>query len=139
MKIDKQRLKNMMETVPQWLPTIVCALLIMWLTLAPHPLGNVDVPMFEGADKIVHAIMFFGFTLCLLFDTLHVRHAVRLTLPMVSLLVFIGMLCGVGIELLQSATNLGRSFEYVDMIADSFGAIAAGGLWIILDNVYFKL
>lgn len=139
MKIDKQKLIKIVEMVPNWLPTIICALLILWLTLAPHPIGDIELPLFPGADKIVHSIMFFGLTLCMLFDTLHSRHCRSLTLPVVSLIVFIGMAAGVGIEFLQRATDLGRSFEFVDIIADIFGAVVAGGLWILVDNTYFKL
>lgn len=139
MKIDKQRLKAIVEMVPKWLPTIVCSLLILWLTLAPHPVGDLDIPLFPGADKLVHALMFFGLTLCILFDTLHVKHCKSLSLPLVSLIVFIGMAAGTGIEILQASMGMGRSFEFIDIIADIFGAVVAGGLWAILDNTYFRL
>lgn len=139
MKIDKERLMRIVEMVPKWLPTILCSLLILWLTLAPQPIGEVELSLFPGADKLVHALMFFALTLCILFDTLHVKHCKSLSLPVVSLIVFIGMAAGVGIEFLQRVTDLGRSFEYVDMMADAFGAVVAGGIWIILDNTYFKL
>lgn len=138
-KIDKERLAEVVEKVPAWLPTILCLLSIGWLTLAPHPLGDVSVPLFEGADKVVHILMFFGLTLCALFDTLHARKCRRLSLPVVALIALLCMGVGIGVEYLQAYMGDGRSFEFLDMVADAFGAILASALWIILDNVYFKV
>ncbi|MDE5653654.1 MAG: VanZ family protein [Muribaculaceae bacterium] len=127
-----------MKWLPTWLPTLLCVAAILWLTLAPHPLGDQKLPMFPGADKIAHALMFFVFTLCVLLDTLHMRRCRRLQLPIVALISFIGMGMGVGIEYLQAAMHMGRSFEFMDMAADAFGAILAGAVWILIDNSWLR-
>lgn len=139
LKIDKERLVGIVDRVPAWLPTIVCLLAIGWMTLSPKPLGDVSVPLFEGADKLAHGVMFFGLTLCVLFDTLHARGCRRLGLPAVAVIAVVCMGIGVGVEFLQAYMDDGRSFEFLDMVADAFGAILAGALWIILDNAYFKV
>lgn len=53
--------------LPPWLLTTLTVLAILWLTLAPHPLPDNDIPTFEGIDKVVHACMFGGlyFMICL--------------------------------------------------------------------------
>ena len=125
-----ERFHAAMRRLPDWLPSIVCMALIIWLTLVPHPFGDTDVPIFPGADKIVHGMMFFGLTLCMNFDMLRFRHWHTLRLPIVALLALISMLIGIGIEFLQP--EVGRGLEFWDMMADAFGAIAAGALWVLI-------
>ena len=109
--------------LPGWTLTSVCSMAIAWLTLAPRPIGDVDLPLFPGADKLVHAIMFGGLSLCILLDTLRRGprwHPFTWTGWLVA--AFIASLAGLVIEYLQLYTQLGRSFEWTDWIADSFGA-----------------
>lgn len=46
----------------------IVVIAILWLTLAPHPLPESDVPLFEHADKVVHALMFGGLVFALIID-----------------------------------------------------------------------
>lgn len=130
--IFAERLHKWMRSVPRWLCTVVCLLAILYLTLVPDPLGDEDLPLFPGADKLVHGLMFFGLTLCMLFDDMRSRGWRMLSLPAISLISLIGMGIGIGIEYLQEAMDLGRGKEFWDMVADAFGAIAAGTLWILV-------
>lgn len=133
-----ERLRAFMKRVPVWLPTLICLCVILWLSLSPRPFGDMDIPSVIDLDKLAHMLMFFGFTLCVLFDTMHARNCRRLSLVAVALISFIGLGLGAGIEYLQGAMDCGRSFEYADMIADAFGAVLAGALWILIDNAYFN-
>ena len=47
---------------------MVVLIAIIYLTLFPQPLGENEVHLFEGADKIVHFIMFGGLTGTFIFD-----------------------------------------------------------------------
>ena len=125
-----ERFHAWMRRVPHWLLSVVCLALVLWLTLAPHPMGDTEIPLFEGADKIGHGLMFFALTVSMLFDAQRARGWRALPLPLVALVAFIGMGMGIGIEFIQRAMDVGRSWEFLDMVADSFGAIAAGSLWI---------
>lgn len=111
--------------------SLVVVAAILWLTLAPHPLPDSSVPMFEHADKIVHALMFGGLVFALLFDQeLYVRrHRGRgagshrrnfrfLLISVVSSAVF-----GAVIELLQGWMGMGRGCELWDFIADFAGSL----------------
>lgn len=126
-----EKLHAWMKRVPRWLFTVVCLLVILYLTLMPDPLGDEELPLFPGADKIVHGLMFFGLTICMLFDEMRARGWKVLSLPVISLISLIGMGVGIGIEYLQEAMDLGRGKEFWDMVADAFGAISAGALWIL--------
>lgn len=125
--------RRMLERVPHWLLSAVCLLVILWLTLVPDPLGDTELPLFPGADKVVHGLMFFGLTLCFLIDLKRSRGWKKLGLPQISFATIVGMLIGIGIEFLQP--EVGRSFEFWDMGADAFGAVFAGTLWTLVDGI----
>lgn len=127
------RLQEWMKRVPDWILSIVCLGVILWLTLSPDPLGDVDTQWFEGVDKVVHGIMFFGLTLCFLIDAKRARGWQRLKLPAIGAFTLLGMLIGMGIEFLQPA--FGRGFEFWDMGADAFGAVLAGTIWTFVDGI----
>lgn len=125
-----EKLHAAMRRVPHWILSVVCLAVILWLTLAPHPLGEEEIPLFPGADKIAHGLMFFALTLCLCFDALRRRGWRAPGLPLVSALTLAAMLTGIGIELVQPC--FGRGFEFWDMCADAFGAVVAGSLWVLI-------
>lgn len=126
-----ERLHEFMRKVPHWLCSVLCLAVILYLTLVPDPLGEEELPLFPGADKMFHGLMFFGLTLCMLFDCMRTRGWRKLSLPIISLISLIGMGAGIGIEYIQEAMGIGRTKEFWDMVADAFGAIAAGTLWIL--------
>lgn len=125
-----ERIHRLFKKWPKWILTIVCLGIILWLTLAPHPLGEEELPLFPGADKIVHGLMFFCLALSLFFDALRSRGWRPLGLPLLAALTIAAMLTGIAIECVQPL--FGRSFEFWDMGADAFGAVIAGGLWTII-------
>lgn len=131
-KASVTKIHKWMHRVPHWLCTVLCLGVILYLTLMPDPLGDEELPLFPGADKIAHGLMFFGLTLCMLFDAMRVHGWSPLSLPAISVISLIGMGAGIGIEYLQEVMDLGRGKEFWDMAADAFGAIAAGALWILI-------
>lgn len=87
-------------------------------------MGELDMPLFPGADKVVHAIMFGFLTWMLYIDFGKVRHQVpsaRATL----LCALCSTLSGFLIEWLQKSMDIGRSLEAEDMFADAAGALVA--------------
>lgn len=128
-KVRSIRIPRFMLRVPTALPSTLCILAILWLTLAPMPTGDVQVSLFPGADKVVHATMFFGLSFCFCFDwwRLHISRTYRRVLS--SLLCAVtASIIGIGIEFLQDAFQMGRSFELWDMTADCAGAFLAAAL-----------
>lgn len=127
-------LHKFLKKFPHWILSIVCLTVILWLTLVPDPLGETDVPWFEGADKLVHGIMFFGLALCLLLDTKRAQDWKMMSLAQIGGLTLLSMLIGIGIECVQPL--FGRGFEFWDMGADAFGAVLAGTLWTVVDGAF---
>ena len=124
-------IKSLLDRLPPWTLTIVCFLAICWLTLAPHPLPDNDIPLFPGADKIAHALMFGGFTLCIILDR-NRQHGWPSGIEKTDLYapVFASAF-GIVTELLQSGMHAGRSGDVWDLVADITGAFLTYGGWRI--------
>ena len=80
--------------------------------------GFIDLFNFENADKIVHVCMFFG--LAFLYQFLKDKPIFYYFLVPF----FISFL----IEILQGIMPFGRSFDWLDLIANSIGILLAVGL-----------
>ena len=122
----------LMGKVPTGLLSGITVAAILWLTLAPHPTGDVELPLFPGADKIVHAAMFGFLAFMVLLETMKHRKWNALPLAEIGVMAFLCSGFGIGIEIAQRAMGLGRSFEVLDILADSAGAFVAAGIWAVV-------
>lgn len=122
--------KYLSHLYPGLLSSIVI-LAILWLTLAPHPLPDSDIPLFPHADKVAHALMF-GFLIFSmvidreLFLCRHYeqtgrmpRRSILQLLVIVTAAAFLGGMT----ELLQGVMNAGRGADIYDFAADMGGII----------------
>lgn len=108
----------------QLLPSLLTALAILWLTLAPDPVPSATPKLFPGQDKVVHALMFFVWTLLICRD---LRAVDRKPRPWIAAMATTAV--GAIIEVLQWAMDLGRSAEWLDLAADALGAFAAAAVF----------
>jgi len=134
-------MRKLLLYIPVWLPSVLCLAAILWLTLAADPTPDIEMPSFEGIDKLCHAIMFGGFTICLWFDSIKQNHLRKIPWWLVMLLALASSLTGVVIEYLQQAMGQGRSFEYADMFSDVAGAFLVAVICIRCNErlcLYFK-
>lgn len=129
-------IKAIIGRLPRWLLTILVLALILWLTLAPHPLGKVHVPLFKGADKVAHLIMFAALSFSFNLDWMRVRHWQRLRLPEIACVALGVGVFGIFIELAQRTMGMGRSFEVLDMVADGAGAMIGAAVWAVLNGLF---
>lgn len=131
-----ERARQILSRFPAHIFSLVTFLVILWLTLAPRPLGEEPPRFFEGADKIVHAIMFGGFSWTLLLDWQR-KHGWKKVFPYRGLVYALGSaLLGIAIEFTQAGMGLGRGFEYADIIADTAGAFIFTWIWMILQKFW---
>ena len=114
-------INRLLHLIPPYQPTMVVLTAVLYVTLLPRPLGEEEIFLFEGADKVVHFIMFGGLTGTYIFD----RHRIGKTLTLRGALscAILSALLGILIELLQDYT--GRSSDICDGIADTLGAFAS--------------
>jgi VanZ family protein len=83
--------------------------------LPPHDLPRVE--LFPGADKVVHFLMYFIFSMlgCWSSKKESIRSHFYLIFP-------ITIVWGVIMEIFQFSMHLGRNFSWLDVLANSFGA-----------------
>lgn len=121
--------KRRLSLLPPWSLTAIGLLVILWMTLAPHPLGEEELPLFPGADKIAHAVMFGGFSLLILLDETRRNAWKPISRAKIWGAFATSALLGLIVEICQLVMELGRSFEWLDFVADSTGALLACLLW----------
>ncbi len=129
------RIKRGISALPAWILTIVVSLGILWLTLAPRPLGEVEIEApFQNADKVCHGIMFAVLTLVASVDCARGRSFRKLPWYECLFIALLASLSGVVIEYAQREMELGRSFDYYDMLADAIGAYSVALAWITAES-----
>lgn len=113
--------------------------MILYLTLLPQPLGEEEFSLFDGADKVVHFIMFGGLTGTFIFDRWRISKPLGLHSSLVLALCV--SLFGCLIEWLQYAMQFGREGnDLADALANTLGAFTAVPIcyWLHWVNVVVK-
>jgi VanZ family protein len=85
------------------------------LSLLP-PQDLPEVPMFRGADKMVHFIMYFGFSMLFCWTL-----KVELNYSKLFFVILVTVGWGILMEFLQLDMHMGRSFSWYDELANSMG------------------
>ena len=124
------RIKGFLAVLPAWLLTGITVAVILWLTLAPDPLGDDAPHLFPGSDKVAHAIMFGYLTVMVLLDRQRTSGWRRLRARFVWSCAIGAAIFGILIEFMQLAMAMGRGFELADMAADCAGAAICALLWL---------
>lgn len=126
--IDKTR--QLLAKLPGGLLTLLTVILILWLTLSPDPLGDDAPRLFEGADKVVHALMFGFLSVMAMLDVQRHDKWRPLTVRTVWICALGSTALGVAVEFAQRAMNMGRGFDVGDMVADALGTVLCASFWL---------
>ena len=110
------------DRIPRFLTSAVVTAGVLYLTLAPRPFGSVRIPLFEGADKVVHFMMFFAMAFAYHFDFRRGKKPVDEARLMGWIFVSLSAFGGL-IELAQWKMRMGRSGDWYDLLADIAGAV----------------
>lgn len=128
-------MRSILEFSRRWWLTIIVTAAILWLTLAPHPVGDNEIELFPGADKIIHALMMGGLAFTALFDFARKgtwRNIRKITPAIAATVAFTCIIFSCIDEWGQGAMNLGRSSDPFDLVADIAGIILAAAIAIPL-------
>lgn len=107
------------------------AILLLVVTLMPTDLIQSQEESwftnfsFKHGDKVIHFTLFFIFTVLLYFTTYFKKKIHLLGIP---------ILLGICIELIQYLMGMGRTFDILDIIANSLGVILAYRLIVNNNN-----
>lgn len=119
--------RKIIENIPPYQPTVAVLIAILYLTLLPQPLGEEDIHLFDGADKVVHFIMFGGLTGTYIFDRYRMSRPVGLRGALMAALG--SSLLGAMVEYMQYAMQMGRAGNDIyDAMANTAGAFCAVGI-----------
>ncbi len=113
---------KILDRIPRFLTSAVVTAGVLYLTLAPRPFGGVRIPLFEGADKVVHFMMFFAMAFAYHFDFRRGKKPVDEARLMGWIFVSLSAFGGL-IELAQWKMRMGRSGDWYDLLADIAGAV----------------
>lgn len=113
---------KILDGIPRFLTSAVVTAGVLYLTLAPRPFGSVRIPLFEGADKVVHFMMFFAMAFAYHFDFRRGKKPVDEARLMGWIFVSLSAFGGL-IELAQWKMRMGRSGDWYDLLADIAGAV----------------
>lgn len=113
---------KILDRIPRFLTSAVVTAGMLYLTLAPRPFGSVRIPLFEGADKVVHFMMFFAMAFAYHFDFRRGKKPVDEARLMGWIFVSLSAFGGL-IELAQWKMRMGRSGDWYDLLADIAGAV----------------
>lgn len=113
---------KILDRIPRFLTSAVVTAGVLYLTLAPRPFGSVRIPLFEGADKVVHFMMFFAMAFAYHFDFRRGKKPVDEARLMGWIFVSLSAFGGL-IELAQWKMRMGRSGDWYDLLADISGAV----------------
>lgn len=116
-------MRKIIHKSPAWLYTVIVTLAIIYLTLVPKPLPDIQMPLWEHTDKVVHALMFGGFVAACCLDYMRKKQISHISKRIMLTIIIIATAFGGIIEILQNAMGLGRSGDYFDLIADLAGII----------------
>lgn len=113
---------KILDRIPRFLTSAVVTAGVLYLTLAPRPFGSVRIPLFEGADKVVHFMMFLAMAFAYHFDFRRGKKPVDEARLMGWIFVSLSAFGGL-IELAQRKMRMGRSGDWYDLLADIAGAV----------------
>lgn len=118
-------MKRFLLALPCGLLSVIAIGIVAYLSLWPDPLGASHISLFPGSDKVVHFLMYFVCTSVFFFDYAKHRLPHHTKLNVVLALTTAAIALGLLMEVGQLALQLGRTFDYNDIIANSLGALAA--------------
>lgn len=113
---------KILDRIPRFLTSAVVTAGVLYLTLAPRPFGSVRIPLFEGADKVVHFMMFLAMAFAYHFDFRRGKKPVDEARLMGWIFVSLSAFGGL-IELAQWKMRMGAAAIGMTSLADIAGAV----------------
>lgn len=108
------------------LSVVLYVLGIMALSLLP-PQDLPKIPLFRGADKVIHFMMYFVFSILFCWALRTERHYSRL-----FFIVVLTVGWGVLMEYIQFSMRMGRSFSWYDISANSLGVLVGIVIYVLV-------
>lgn len=109
-----------------WPPAIVAIIIFYLCCLIPsNDIPDVGLSFFIPADKIVHFLMFFGLSSVASFNYILYKKGKIIILKLIAFAIFVPIIYGGVIEILQQKYFPPRSGDWYDFLADTLGVLAS--------------
>lgn len=120
-----------------YLLSLFIAAVIIYLTLFYKPSEDNELVKIEFMDKIVHALMFFGFAWAVAFDYTKQRiNKSHSDLHMCLRAIILSFVFGGLIEILQGEFFPDRCADWKDFLSDSIGAVVGVCVYLVFFKKY---
>lgn len=116
-------------SIKQWLRitlSLIYLTIVAFLSLLP-PNDLPDIPLFPGADKIVHTCMYLGLAWLACWS----MHA-EVKWKWYYIIILFSISWGIMMEIFQFLMHLGRSFEFYDIVSNSIGTLIGVLIYILM-------
>jgi VanZ family protein len=100
--------------------------IVAFLSLLP-PNDLPDIPLFPGADKIVHTCMYLGLAWLACWS----MHA-EVKRKWYYIIILFSISWGIMMEIFQFLMHLGRAFEFYDIVSNSIGTLIGVLIYILM-------
>jgi len=120
---------SLLYSIPQWLRitlSLIYLTIVAFLSLLP-PKDFPDIPLFPGADKVVHTCMYLGLTWLACWS----MHA-EVKRIWYYLIILFSISWGVVMEIFQYIMHMGRSFDLYDIAGNSLGTLIGVLIYILM-------
>lgn len=123
----------MIKIISYW-KTLAWSLIMLFLFLLP--VNNLSIkPPISFISEIVHVVMFFFFTLLLVYDQMKSGSLEKPSFYNYLIAVLLSLLFGSVIELSQSLLGSGRKAEVLDIMFDLLGSILSVGFMLLFYRI----
>lgn len=123
----------MIKIISYW-KTLAWSLIMLFLFLLP--VNNLSIkPPISFISEIVHMVMFFFFTLLLVYDQMKSGSLEKPSFYNYLIAVLLSLLFGSVIELSQSLLGSGRKAEVLDIMFDLLGSILSVGFMLLFYRI----
>lgn len=109
-------LLSIRQSVRVFLVVVYVGFIVALSLLPPQDLPQ--VPMFSGEDKVIHFIMYFGFSVLFCWTL-----KVELNYSKLFYVILVTVGWGILMEYMQLDMHMGRSFSWYDELANSIGVV----------------
>ena len=127
---------SLLFSIKQWLRislSLIYLSIIAFLSLLP-PNDFPELPLFPGADKVVHTCLYLGLA-WLACWSMHAEHKKI----WYFLIILLSISWGAIMELFQFLMHLGRSFDLYDILGNSIGTLIGVLIYTIMAQVKISI
>ena len=132
---NRMKINVIINRIPKGLMSLLIVMIVAYLSLDKNPFDANEVHLFEGADKVVHCIMYWVMTLIFMIDWAKFRYPKKITVLSMWVCVALAFAYSLLMEYLQDAMKLGRAASTNDAIANFIGTLLG---FLLMKYVFFK-